>query len=133
RQPCALSARRLRPSGIREPGTLDDQPLAGLIRWRSMVLDRSPVTICVLAVTVLYACASTPAESTSKSTAEPASGPQPASEAESAPVGVMANALHTPDPDMKALQNTAAARFHKSDGVAVIGFCVDVHGQTGDF
>ncbi|HLT36948.1 MAG TPA: hypothetical protein VK034_11705, partial [Enhygromyxa sp.] len=88
-----------------------------------MALDGSPLTIGVLAVTLLGACASTPAD--------PAAGPDP--EAKSTPVGVMAHALHAPDPDLKALQNTAAARFHKSDGVAVIGFCIDVHGQTGDF
>ena len=45
----------------------------------------------------------------------------------------MANAIHTPDPDPKALQDTVAARFHRKDGVAVIGYCIDVQGRTTDF
>ena len=44
----------------------------------------------------------------------------------------MAHATHAPDPDVAALQQTKAARFLKSDGTVVIGFCVDTRGKTTD-
>ncbi len=65
-------------------------------------------------------------------TATSTPGESPPAEPEPAPTSVMAHAIYAPNPDQKALQDTVAARFHKSDGSVVIGFCIDVHGRVGD-
>lgn len=41
---------------------------------------------------------------------------------------VMARSVYTPDPDMKLLQQTKAARFDKRNGKATISFCIDGNG-----
>jgi hypothetical protein len=43
---------------------------------------------------------------------------------------VMVGALHTPDPDPQRLRQTDAARIHKKNGLAKIGFCVAEDGTT---
>ncbi|PRQ05767.1 hypothetical protein ENSA5_00870 [Enhygromyxa salina] len=45
---------------------------------------------------------------------------------------LMSNAVHAPNPDPAALQQTKAARFDKADGVTVVAFCVDTTGETSD-
>src|SRR5262245_40014370 len=60
----------------------------------------------------------------------PAAGPSPG---EWVPLEtVMVGALHTPDPDPQRLRETNAARFHKRDGLAKLGFCVAEDGTTTD-
>jgi hypothetical protein len=60
----------------------------------------------------------------------PAAGPSPG---EWVPLEtVMVGALHTPDPDPERLRQTDAARIHKQDGLAKIGFCVAEDGTTTD-
>jgi protein TonB len=41
---------------------------------------------------------------------------------------VMSQAIYAPHPDAKALHQTKAARFDKTDGTNITAFCVDVHG-----
>src|SRR5690554_6228360 len=76
-----------------------------------------------------FACASQPA---GPDPARPPSAPEPEAGSDAPSPTMMANAIYAPNPEQKALQDTAAARFHKSDGTAVIGFCVDIHGNTTD-
>ncbi|HLT39745.1 MAG TPA: hypothetical protein VK034_25860 [Enhygromyxa sp.] len=72
---------------------------------------------------------------------DPAFGPPPpARESASFPDGALVRplsevneqAIYTPDPDNKALQQTKAARFDKADGVSVVAFCVETNGATSD-
>lgn len=45
---------------------------------------------------------------------------------------VMEQAVYSPDPDAKELQQTKAARFDKAVGISIVAFCVDVDGSTSD-
>jgi protein TonB len=45
---------------------------------------------------------------------------------------VMAQAVYSPNPDEKLLQQTKAARFDKRDGTNTTSFCVDVSGKVVD-
>jgi hypothetical protein len=44
----------------------------------------------------------------------------------------MSHAIYAPNPEMKDLQETKAARFDKVDGTVVIGFCVEITGETSE-
>jgi outer membrane biosynthesis protein TonB len=46
--------------------------------------------------------------------------------------GLMALAIDTPNPDNKALQQTKAARFDKTNGHSTVQFCVERDGITSD-
>lgn len=95
-----------------------------------VIRDRLVHSFGALGLLVSLALASACAP-TSSTPVPPVEEPDPGGDEN--PVSVMAHAIYAPDPDPKELKDTAAARFHRIDGLAVIGFCIDVHGQTTDF
>ena len=78
------------------------------------------------------AAETTPAPTTAPPPAAATTPPEAGEPQERPLTSVLAQGIYVPDPDPKLIMMTKAARFDKTDGTVVIGFCVTINGSTTD-